>query len=202
LTPVPPDVRRAAAGIQERMRTAPSFAAALLLVFASCGGGDGGGTGNAGPPGPDPAPPPGSLAALREHTLARLNEYRASVNSAPLVLDDRLNDFAQEGSEQLARDHVPHMHFNEAVLAGTLFTSDGFEDTAGENQGDPFGWPPAASVEEQIDEILEAMFEEGPGIGPLHGHYRNMVNPEFRRVGVGLHLDDAGRLYFTNDFSG
>jgi hypothetical protein len=172
---------------------------ALAAGLLACGGGGGGSGGGGGDGG---GGTPASGTALQRHTLDRLNEYRASVNSPPLVLDERLNAFAQAGSEQLAQDHVPHLHFNEAVVAGTLFTTDGFEETAGENQGDPFGWPPRGSVEEQIDEILEAMFDEGPGPGPLHGHYENIVNPEFTRVGVGLFLDGDGRLYFTNDFSG
>jgi hypothetical protein len=41
------------------------------------------------------------------------------------------------------------------------------------------------------------MFAEGPG----GGHYDNMTDPAFARVGIGLVLDGTGRLYFTNDFS-
>lgn len=73
--------------------------------------------------------------------------------------------------------------------------------TAGENQGGPNGWPPAGSVNEQIDEILAAMWDEGPGTGAVHGHYSNMIKTAFGRVGVGLVLGSNGRLYFTNDCS-
>jgi hypothetical protein len=119
------------------------------------------------------------------------------VGAGALVMDAQLNDFAIEGSFELMANHVPHGHFNDAAAAGTLFTSDGFSGSAAENQGDPFGWPPAPSVPQQIDQILAAMWAEGPG----GGHYDNMANPAFARVGIGLVVDGAGRLYFTNDFS-
>jgi len=40
------------------------------------------------------------------------------------------------------------------------------------------------------------MMDEGPG----GGHYDNMMNPRFRRIGIGL-VYAGGRLYMTNDFS-
>ena len=49
---------------------------------------------------------------------------------------------------------------------------------------------------EQIDVLLRLMMDEGPG----GGHYENIVNQRFRRVGVGL-VYAGGRLYLTNDFS-
>ena len=52
----------------------------------------------------------------------------------------------------------------------------------------------------QVENIQLAMFNEGPGAGHEHGHYMNMMNPLFRRVGVGLATVD-GELYLTNDFS-
>jgi uncharacterized protein YkwD len=44
--------------------------------------------------------------------------------------------------------------------------------------------------------MLELMFAEGPG----GGHYDNMMNPELRRIGVGVFYS-ARRMYLTNDFS-
>jgi uncharacterized protein YkwD len=40
------------------------------------------------------------------------------------------------------------------------------------------------------------MIDEGPG----GGHHDNMLNPKFRRVGIGLVID-GNELYLTNDFS-
>ncbi len=55
---------------------------------------------------------------------------------------------------------------------------------------------PVKSGKKQIDVMLKLMMDEGPG----GGHHDNMMNPKFRRVGVGL-VDVGGRLYMTNDFS-
>jgi hypothetical protein len=91
--------------------------------------------------------------------------------------------------------------------AGTLFSpADGFSTSAGENQGDPNGWNPISSNKttnelDQIDAIQKAVFDEGPGAGEAHGHYENIMNPQFTRVGVGL-LEVGDKLYLTNDFSG
>jgi hypothetical protein len=54
------------------------------------------------------------------------------------------------------------------------------------------------SVEAQIDDILAAMWREGPG----GGHYDNLTNPRVKRVGIGLVVAHDGRLWLTNDFSG
>jgi uncharacterized protein YkwD len=154
------------------------------------GGPGGGGTGQGGT---------AIGTAAQQYNLDRLNAYRAQVGSPALVMDTQLNTFATAGSQQLQNDHDPHAHFNQADLAGTLFTTDGFVDTAGENQGDPNGWfPMPGGINAQIDAILASMWAEGPG----GGHYDNMVNPAFTRVGIGLVTDGFGRLYFTNDFSG
>jgi len=52
----------------------------------------------------------------------------------------------------------------------------------------------------QIADIQKAMFDEGPGPGAAHGHYMNMMNPLFRKVGIGLVMVNS-ELYLTNDFS-
>jgi hypothetical protein len=130
--------------------------------------------------------------------------YRAMQNIAPLVLDQQLCTFAAAGSTELSMDHSPHQHFIDASNNGTLWTS-GFTSNAGENQGDPNGWPqasndPVQNEMTQIDQIQAAMFAEGPGQGEAHGHYMNMMNSQFTRLGVGL-LEINGSLYLTNDFS-
>lgn len=170
------------------------FAAVVGSALSlACGGGGSGlyGGGGGGTPG----------TAEQQYNLTRLNYYRGLVGAPPLSLVSQLNTFATAGSQQLSVDHTPHQHFNDAILAGTLFTTDGFYGSAGENQGDPNGWPTAGGVNGQIDQILAAMWAEGPGTGIAHGHYNNMINTAFTRVGVGLLVDGAGELYFTNDFS-
>jgi uncharacterized protein YkwD len=125
------------------------------------------------------------------YNLELLNEYRTRAGVPPLVMDDELAAFATRGTAELMSDHLCHQHFK----ASDVF-SHGFRGSAGENQGDPRGWSPQPA-RSAIEQILLAMYNEGPG----GGHYENMMNPRFRRVGVGLLQDGSGRLYLTNDFS-
>ena len=144
-----------------------------------------------------------SFSTFQRHNLAVVNAYRARKGLVPLKLSASLSTFAHAGSVELSHDHKPHAHF---VAAGASIFNKGFKLSAGENQGDPHGWPvlvqndPAANRRAQVDDIQKVMFAEGPGAGAAHGHYMNMMNPKFRRIGVGL-VDVGGKLYLTNDFS-
>ncbi len=155
---------------------------------------------------------------FEQHNLDVVNSYRAMNGAAPLALDTALSTFALAGSQELSMDHTPHQHFITASNDGTLWTS-GFTSQAGENQGDPNGWPQASSDPTQneltqIDQIQQAMYAEGPPpagetwaqcqqdatCAEAHGHYENIIDPSYTRLGVGL-LEVGGMLYLTNDFS-
>ena len=143
---------------------------------------------------------------FQKHNLSVVNAYRAKKGIAPLKLAASLSTFALAGSKELQKDHIPHAHFIAAAKSGALW-HDGFKTMAGENQGDPNGWPQLvvgdepANEKAQIDAIQKMMFAEGPGTGEAHGHYENMMNPKFHRLGVGLVRASGGKLYLTNDFS-
>lgn len=131
-----------------------------------------------------------------KHNVDRINAYRAQKGLAPVLYDAKISAFALRGSERLARDHVPHANFAEHGEG-----APGFGPRSAENQGDPNGVPamdtdPARSGRKQIDIMLKLMMDEGPG----GGHYDNMMNPRYRRVGIGL-ADVGGKMYMTNDFS-
>lgn len=150
-----------------------------------------------------PAPPPPPRPAdpyppdpLVRYNVEQVNAYRARKELPPLLYDAKISAFAKRGSEQLARDHVPHAHFAKNAQG-----APGFGSKAAENQGDPNGVPrldadPVKNGKKQIDIMLELMWNEGPG----GGHYDNMMNPHFRRIGIGL-VYSGGKLYLTNDFS-
>jgi len=129
-----------------------------------------------------------SIAEARQYTLMYINGVRSLNGVGPLVLDPEITQFAQEGSEQLARDHRGHGHI----------TDQGARCAAGkcsENQGGEDGWR-GGPVGQQIDEILGDMMAEGAG----GGHHDNMLRPEWKRLGVGI-VNPGGRLYFTTDFA-
>ncbi len=153
---------------------------------------------------PDTSLPNDGFDQFQHRNLDDINKYRAGKGVAALKLDTKLCTFAQAGSQQLTQDHTPHQHFINASNNNTLWSS-GFTSSAGENQGDPNGWTVLnnnATTNElmQIDAIQLAMYNEGPGVGEAHGHYMNMMNAKFTRVGVGL-IEVSGHLYLTNDFS-
>jgi Cysteine-rich secretory protein family len=118
------------------------------------------------------------------YVLRRINDFRTDANVPPLVLDANLGDYAEEGSDQLARDHRVNGHLHDDPRVAQC----------GEAQGDPTGWPPGA-LKEQIDEILDTMIREGAG-GAGHD---NLLAREWRFLGVGIASPDA-RLYLTLDF--
>lgn len=149
----------------------------------------------ASPPPARPADPyPGD--PLVRYNVERVNAYRAQKGLPPLLYDATISAFALRGSQQYAKDHTPHAHF-----AANAQGAPGFGSKAAENQGDPSGVPamdadPTRSGQKQIDTMMKLMMDEGPG----GGHYDNMMNPRFRRIGIGLFYA-GGKLYLTNDFS-
>ena len=193
-----------------RIVAASVVIAAFVVAVASCSSGNigtGGHGTNEGGPTDGPAVDSGPFDPFQLRNLDDINKYRATLSIAPLTLDATLSKFAQTGTVEESMNHIAHANFMAAQAAGTLFTpADGFSMNAGENQGDPNGWNPISSNKttnelDQIDAILKVMFDEGPGTGETHGHYENIMNPQFTRLGVGL-LEVGDKLYLTNDFSG
>jgi hypothetical protein len=44
------------------------------------------------------------------------------------------------------------------------------------------------------------MFKEGPGSGPEHGHYTNIMEPSYRSVACGFQVASDGAVWITQDF--
>jgi uncharacterized protein YkwD len=182
-----------------RLTLGRSIAATLALLLGACSASLDAHEPVLPPPSAAPASPTGPVPAVspEEHNLRAINAYRARVGLGPVTLDAHLSAFALEGSRAQARERRAHGNFRRAARSGALYRVHGFAGHACENQGDNHGWTPMASVEAQIDDILAAMWREGPG----GGHYDNLVHPRVRRVGIGLLSTPDGRLYLTNDFS-
>lgn len=148
-------------------------------------------------PAPPPRPEDPYPADVRvRHNVEQINKYRKAKGLEPVLYDAKISAFATEASKRLSKDHKAHAHFAAAAQG-----SPGFGSRIAENQGDPSGVPaldpdPMKNGKLQIDTMLKLMMDEGPG----GGHHDNMMNPRFRRVGVGL-VYAGGKLYMTNDFS-
>jgi hypothetical protein len=150
------------------------------------------------------------------HNLDLINQLRAKVGAPALSLDPQLNAYALAGSQELLSDHVQHNYSKTHPLPGNIVGA------WAENQSYVYGWPlnqpfngqpPAKSVNEQIDDIVNEMWAEGPG----GSHHDNIANPKYRYLGVGLVVNPndltdpnnpgipasywRGALYLTNDFT-
>jgi hypothetical protein len=148
------------------------------------------------PPPPDRPADPYPKNPLVRYNVELLNEYRRRAGVRPLKYDAKISAFALAGSRELAANHRAHAHFARNAKGSPVLGTK-----SAENQGDPNGVPPLdrdpiESGKKQIALLLKLMFDEGPG----GGHHDNMLNPAFRRVGIGLY-ESGGRLYLTNDFS-
>jgi uncharacterized protein YkwD len=131
-----------------------------------------------------------------QHCLATLNQYRAQHGVTALVLDDRLSEFSLTASRELQASSQPHGYFEAQLSSGAIW-NQGFCHSAGENETAP-GWNVGSNEDSTVDKVLQEMMDEGPG----GGHYENIVNPQFVRVGVGIIVASNGSFYLSNDFSG
>jgi hypothetical protein len=109
--------------------------------------------------------------------VAQINSVRASVGLAPVQMYGELRSVARDWSDQMAANggisHNPN-------LGGQV---SGGWSKLGENVG--VGW--------DVSGLMSA-FVASPA------HYRNIVDPTFNYIGVGVTYDGEGRIYTTHDF--
>jgi len=140
------------------------------------------------PPAAVPLPPaqPASSDAFenaRQLCVARTNDYRARGGLAPLV---RRADREGCGDAEARSDSVTR-------------TAHGAFGQCGErSQNECPGW--AGAPEQVIERCLAMMFAEGPGAGPEHGHYTNMMDRGVRGVACGMFSTPSGELWVVQNF--
>jgi len=155
---------------------------------------------------PDRPADPYPSDPLVKYNVDAINVYRKKHGGPMLKYDAKISIFAAAASKQLSSDHKAHAYFN-AHIKTSLSDPDaqkgksGFGSRGAENQGDWDGVPRMdpnnlANGKKQIDVMMKLMYDEGPG----GGHYENMINPKFKRVGIGL-VYVGDKLYLTNDFT-
>jgi hypothetical protein len=134
---------------------------------------------------PAPTTPPTTdpFAAARARCLQRVNEYRATAGSSPLVARTDRQSCADSQAQSDATNKTPHGAFGKCA------------ETA---QNECPGWK--GTVDSVLDACLKAMFAEGPGTGPAHGHYNNMVEPAYRSVACGFHVAADGAVWIIQDY--
>jgi len=124
-----------------------------------------------------PGPARAADASTEQQFVARVNALRDSKGLAPLQVDDELVGVARHWTDRMVDDGQISHNPNLATDVQEDWTK------LGENVG----------VGGDVDSIMQA-FKNSPS------HYRNLVDPAFNYIGVGVTYDSAGRLYTTHDF--
>jgi hypothetical protein len=127
--------------------------------------------------------------------LAAINHDRAFYHAPSLLLDPHQSECSFQHSRHMAE---------QGILSHDQFPADICipHTIAAENVGVYFGRHDAVFL------IHHAMMSEGPCPDPscpgkereAHGHYLNLVNPLFRRVGIGIYIHN-GITWLTEDFT-
>jgi uncharacterized protein YkwD len=120
------------------------------------------------------------LDQARAEVLARVNEARKKAGLAPLRSNSRLDLAAQRHAEDmLARGYFAHED-REGETVRERARAAGYDwRNIGEN---------LAENQFSVDEVMSSWLRSP-------GHRRNILNPDFRELGVGLALGRTGRSY-------
>jgi hypothetical protein len=125
----------------------------------------------------NPAPATAADSGTEAAFVSRINGIRASKGLGPLQMYGELQGIARSWSDQMAADggisHNPS--YSSQVSANWT--------KLGENVG----------VGYSVDDLMNA-FVNSPA------HYRNIFDPSFNYIGVGVSYGSAGRMYTTHDF--
>ena len=124
-----------------------------------------------------PMPAHAADAGAESAFVSRINSLRESKGLAPVELDSELVGVARRWTDRM-------------VDAGQISHNPNLANDVQENWiklGENVG------VGADVDQLMQA-FINSPT------HYRNLVDPDFRYVGVGVSYSDNGRMYTTHDF--
>jgi hypothetical protein len=121
---------------------------------------------------------------LAQQCVDKINEYRATIDLAPLARWTEMESCADDEARTDASKNQAHSAF----------------PSCGESaQNECPGWPGPA--EKMIDGCLEMMWAEGPGEDfAIHGHYLNMASTAYTKVACGFHTLDDGSVWSVQNF--
>jgi uncharacterized protein YkwD len=121
-------------------------------------------------------------ARIEDEVARMVNDVRTKAGLTALGTDERLRRSAREHSADMAaRDFFAH----ENPDGNTPFErmqATGYADAAAEN---------IARGQEKPESVVRAWLNSP-------GHRRNMLNPDFRTIGVGIHLGRGGPWWTQN----
>jgi uncharacterized protein YkwD len=118
------------------------------------------------------------------------NQQRANKGVAPLAIDAQLVDVARQRSQTMANTNC----FSHTACGPTAFELLGgigyFYQIAGENIARN-NYPDAQTVEVAMNGFIAST-----------GHYNNIVDARYTKVGIGVAFGANGMKYFTVVFAG
>jgi uncharacterized protein YkwD len=124
----------------------------------------------------EPEEEPTDPRKARERILERINALRRAHGASPLSEDPAVTRVAQAYSERMAREGFFAHVAPDGTNVGKRLSAQGYQfRTAGENLGLASG-------------PLSAHF----GIEHSPGHRRNLIDPQYTRVGIGIAAKDDG----------
>ena len=157
------------------MRRAAAIASVVAVLAAGCSGDQTGDiTGPSGGAGGGNPSAVSVTAADLGFCVSETNRYRASVGAGALTQAADLDAFALAAARADHASGVGHDYFSANATG-----------LASENM--VLRWPFSGNVRSLITAALAAFWAEGPG----GGHYENMRDPRWRRVGCGIHIDGS-----------
>jgi Cysteine-rich secretory protein family len=125
----------------------------------------------------NPAPASAADSSAESQFVAKINAIRASHGLSPLAVYSEVTGVARQWTDQMVANggisHNPNLA-NDVTANWTKL---------GENVG----------VGSSVDSLMTA-FVNSPA------HYKNIVDPDYNYIGVGVSYGSDGRMYTTHDF--
>jgi hypothetical protein len=172
---------------------------AVLAIAITCGcGSDDGGTPAGGDAGSGGGVDAGSGSqSVTAFCVSETNRYRAMVPVADIAESTQLDTYAATGAESDTMSGTAHGHFSDTSGGGIAFA---------ENECPSFlGWsitpnPTDQQIKDKLAACILAWYSEGPGADyQTHGHYINMTNASYTKMGCGVYVSGSD-LTITADF--
>jgi hypothetical protein len=135
------------------------------------------------------SPPPtvdaGGSSSIQQHCVDKINQYRATLNLAPLARLNAKETCADGQSKTDALANKAHSAFGQCSEFA---------------QNECPGWP-TANMTQSLDGCLQMMWNEGPGQDfATHGHYINMSSTKYTKVFCGFYDLGNGKFWSVQDF--
>lgn len=123
------------------------------------------------------------------HMLEQVNEVRVEEGLAPLRSAEDVTEVAERWSATMAADQ--HMRHNPAFAEEICCWGLATENVA---WSEPHRlWRPGDPVERITDELHIALLNSP-------GHRANLLDANIDEIGIGVHVDDQGSVWITQNF--